>query len=235
MSRRCGSFPKELSVRSARRTRTASSARRRACGGCARSSRSRRRPTRTSLLLGESGTGKELAARAVHQLSQRGRQQFVARNAATLPAGLIDAELFGNAKNYPNPGMPERRGLIGEADGGSLFLDEIGELPVELQAHLLRVLDGDGEYQRLGEGVARRSNFRLIAATNRDPSTLKHDLAARFTARIELPTSRSGARTSRSSRGICSCAPRVRSGDIAKPFIATDAERLRVRRASTGT
>jgi len=139
------------------------------------------------LVLGESGTGKELAARAVHALSVRSKKAFLARNAATLPAGLVDAELFGNAKNYPNPGMPERAGLIGEADGGTLFLDEIGELPSELQAHLLRALDSDGEYQRLGEAQTRRSSFRLVAATNRDPSALKHDFLARFTAQIELP------------------------------------------------
>jgi two-component system nitrogen regulation response regulator GlnG/two-component system response regulator HydG len=140
------------------------------------------------LLLGESGTGKELAARAIHHLSTRTKNAFVARNAATLPSGLIDAELFGNAKNYPNPGMPDRPGLIGEADGGTLFLDEIGELPVELQSHLLRVLDADGEYQRLGDATARRSRLRLIAATNRDASALKHDFAARFTARVEMPS-----------------------------------------------
>jgi two-component system nitrogen regulation response regulator GlnG/two-component system response regulator HydG len=83
--------------------------------------------------------------------------------------------------------MPDRPGLLGQADGGFLFLDEIGELPAELQAHLLRVLDAGGEYQRLGESVVRRSNFRLIAATNRDPSELKPDLLARLTVRVELP------------------------------------------------
>jgi len=140
------------------------------------------------LVLGESGTGKELAAKAIHSLSSRSERPFVARNAATLPAGLVDAELFGNAKNYPNPGMPERAGLVGEADGGTLFLDEIGELPSELQAHLLRVLDSDGEYQRLGEARTRRSTFRLVAATNRDPTALKHDFLARFTAHVELPS-----------------------------------------------
>ena len=140
------------------------------------------------LLHGESGTGKELAARAVHTLSSRSAKPFVSRNAATLPAGLIDAELFGNAKNYPNPGMAERAGLIGEADGGTLFLDEIAEVPVEQQAHLLRVLDSDGEYQRLGEATSRRSDLILVGATNRDLSALKHDVAARFTLRLELPT-----------------------------------------------
>jgi hypothetical protein len=141
-----------------------------------------------SLIVGASGTGKELAARAVHTLSERGKQPFVARNAATLPSGIIDAELFGNMRNYPNPGMPERAGLIAEADGGTLFLDEIGELPSELQAHLLRVLDAGGEYQRLGEPRSRRSNFRLLGATNRDPASLKHDLLARLTGRLTLPS-----------------------------------------------
>ena len=70
------------------------------------------------LLLGESGTGKELAARSLHGLSRQRKGPLVSRNAATLPEGLIDAELFGNVKNYPNPGMPERAGLVGEADGG---------------------------------------------------------------------------------------------------------------------
>jgi transcriptional regulator with AAA-type ATPase domain len=139
------------------------------------------------LVTGASGSGKELAARAIHLLSERAARRFLPRNAAVLPPGLIDAELFGNARNYPNAGMPERAGLIGDADGGTLFLDEIGELPSELQAHLLRVLDSDGEYQRLGETTTRRSNFRLVAATNRDPSALKHDLAARLPARVDVP------------------------------------------------
>src|SRR5262249_47887878 len=99
---------------------------------------------------------------------------------------LLDAELFGHAKNYPNQGMPERLGLIGEADGGTLFLDEFAELPQAHQAHLLRVLDA-GEYQRLGEGRRRTSFFRLIAATNRDPASLKHDVLARLILRIETP------------------------------------------------
>lgn len=138
------------------------------------------------LLLGESGAGKELAARALHALSGR-PGPMMSRNAATLPDSLVDAELFGNAKNYPNPGMPERPGLIGEANGSSLFLDEIGELSQTTQARLLRVLDRGGEYQRLGEATRKYSSFRLIAATNRDPSTLKHDFVARFPARVKLP------------------------------------------------
>jgi DNA-binding NtrC family response regulator len=139
------------------------------------------------LLLGASGSGKELCARAVHALSRRARGAFVARNAATIPHGLADAELFGNMKGYPNPGMPARPGLIGAADGGTLFLDEIGELPHGLQANLLRVLDEGGEYHGLGGSTVKRSDFRLLCATNRDPSSLKHDLEARLVLRFEVP------------------------------------------------
>lgn len=138
------------------------------------------------LLLGASGTGKESVAGAIHRLSTRRDKPMIARNAATFPETLIDAELFGNAKNYPNSGMPERPGLVGEADGSTLFLDEIGELPSSLQAHLLRVLD-QGEYQRLGDSKTRKSDFRLVAATNRPPQHLKHDVLARMKLRVELP------------------------------------------------
>jgi two-component system nitrogen regulation response regulator GlnG/two-component system response regulator HydG len=136
------------------------------------------------LITGASGTGKEKVAHALHDVASS--RPLVARNAATFPEGLIDAELFGNARNYPNPGMPERPGLIGEANGSTLFLDEIGELPAALQAHLLRVLDA-GEYQRLGEGQTRRSTFRLLAATNRPYAALKPDVLARLPLRIEVP------------------------------------------------
>lgn len=138
------------------------------------------------LVLGPSGSGKELVARAAHRLSPRGRRPLVARNAATIPEGLADAELFGNLRNYPNPGTPDRPGLVGEADGSTLFLDELGELPTALQARLLRVLD-EGEYQRLGESTSRRTDLRLIAATNRPADALKHDVLARFSTRIHVP------------------------------------------------
>jgi len=137
------------------------------------------------LILGASGVGKELVARAVHAASDRAGRALCARNAATLPEGIVDAELFGNARNYPNPGVGERAGLIGDADGTSLFLDEFGELAPSAQAHLLRVLDG-GEYQRLGESRMRVSTFRLIAATNRPLSVLKDDVLARLAFRIDV-------------------------------------------------
>jgi two-component system nitrogen regulation response regulator GlnG/two-component system response regulator HydG len=98
------------------------------------------------LLLGETGVGKELAAGAVHAFSPRKRGPMVARNAATIPGTLLDAELFGNAKHYPHANAPERDGMIGGADRGHLMLDEIGELSAEYQAHLLRVLDSRGQY-----------------------------------------------------------------------------------------
>ena len=139
------------------------------------------------LVLGDSGVGKEVAAHAIHGFSSRGPRKLVARSAATIPDTLIDAELFGNVGNYPNPGMRDRPGLIGESNRSTLFLDEIGELPQPLQARLLRVLDSDGEYSRLGEAKSRRADLRLVAATNRGTDELKHDFAARFTLRLEIP------------------------------------------------
>ncbi|HRE89765.1 MAG TPA: sigma 54-interacting transcriptional regulator, partial [Myxococcota bacterium] len=135
------------------------------------------------LIHGPSGAGKELAARAIHGMSSRAHRPLIARNAATFTESLIDAELFGNIRNFPNVGTPERPGLIGEADRSSLFLDEIGELPSHMQAHLLRVIDRDGEYTRLGESKPRKADIRLIAATNRPVESLKHDFAARLTTR----------------------------------------------------
>ena len=134
------------------------------------------------LVFGNSGTGKELVANAIHAMSER-PGPLVARNAATIPEALVDAELFGNMKGYPNPGMPERKGLFGAAHTGTLFLDEFGDLPVSAQSHVLRVLDA-GEYHRLGEDTARRSDFRLVAATNRPESALRADVVARFEFRL---------------------------------------------------
>ncbi|HYQ27036.1 MAG TPA: sigma 54-interacting transcriptional regulator [Polyangiaceae bacterium] len=139
------------------------------------------------LLIGQTGTGKELVAQAIHALSNRSHRPLVARNAAVFPPGLVDAELFGNVLNYPNVGSPERPGLIGQAQGSVLFLDEIGELPHDLQAHLLRVLDSGGEYQRLGEVRARTADVRIIGATARSPEQLRLDFGARFRLRLDVP------------------------------------------------
>ncbi len=138
-----------------------------------------------SLVFGPSGAGKELAVRAIHDRSSRKGARMVSRNASTLPEGLIDAELFGNIRNYPNPGMPARPGLLGEAHGSTLYLDEVGELPHALQAHLLRVLD-NGEYQRLGEARPRVADVRFIGATNRNLGDLKHDFLGRVTHRVRV-------------------------------------------------
>jgi transcriptional regulator with GAF, ATPase, and Fis domain len=139
------------------------------------------------LLLGPSGSGKELAAQCIHRLSSRRARRMIARNAATFPETLVEAELFGSAANYPNQGSPERPGLVGQAEGSTLFLDEIGELPHELQTRLLRLLDEPGEYQRLGDPRPRRANLRVVAATNRPVETLREDVAARFKLRLTLP------------------------------------------------
>ena len=138
-----------------------------------------------ALILGESGAGKELCANAIHRRAGH-ESAFVTRNAATIPESLVEAELFGTAANFPNPGTPARKGLVATANGGTLFLDEIAELAERQQANLLRVLDA-GEYQRLGEDAQRTSRFRLLAATNREPGALKHDFLARFAERVTLP------------------------------------------------
>jgi DNA-binding NtrC family response regulator len=138
------------------------------------------------LLLGESGSGKELCAQAIHAASARSGGTLAARNVATIPTSLLEAELFGQAAGYPNAGSPARKGLFGVADKGSLFLDELGELGAAQQASLLRALDS-GEYQRLGEDHARRSNFRCIGATNRPAEALKADVLARFSERVTAP------------------------------------------------
>ncbi|MCA9610980.1 MAG: sigma-54-dependent Fis family transcriptional regulator [Myxococcales bacterium] len=140
------------------------------------------------LVRGPSGVGKELVARGLHALSARSAGPFVARNAATIPESLMAAELFGSRSGYPNAGAPERSGLIGAAHGGTLFLDEIGELPHTLQAALLRVMDPEGSYQRLGESEVRSADLRVVGATNRPLDALKPDLRARFSLPLEVPS-----------------------------------------------
>ncbi|MEZ4427021.1 MAG: sigma 54-interacting transcriptional regulator [Nannocystaceae bacterium] len=139
-----------------------------------------------ALIHGPSGAGKELVVQAIHARSSRARETLISRNAATIPETLVDAELFGNLRNYPNTGTPARPGLLGEADRSTLFLDEIGELPHAMQAHLLRVMDC-GEYQRLGDARVLTTTARIIGATNRDLAELKHDFLARFIHRVAVP------------------------------------------------
>ena len=119
------------------------------------------------LILGETGTGKELVARAIHGLSPRKHRALVKVNCAALPATLIESELFGHEKGAFTGSHSTHLGRFEVADGATLFLDEIGELPLELQPKLLRVIQ-DGEFERLGSSRTARVNVRIIAATNRN-------------------------------------------------------------------
>ena len=121
----------------------------------------------TVLLLGETGSGKELIARSVHGLSSRRDNNFIKLNCAAVPAGLLESELFGHEKGAFTGAVNQKVGRIELADKGTIFLDEIGELPIELQPKLLRVLQ-DREFERLGGIHTLRVDVRIIAATNRD-------------------------------------------------------------------
>ena len=121
----------------------------------------------TVLILGESGTGKELLARAVHSTSPRSHRPLVKVNCATLPTNLIESELFGHEKGAFTGALSRKIGRFELGDGGTIFLDEIGDLPTESQAKLLRILQ-EGEFERLGNPRTMKVNVRVIAATNRD-------------------------------------------------------------------
>ena len=151
-------------------------------------------PTDSTVLLhGETGTGKELIARAIHNLSSRRDRTFVRMNCAAIPSGLLESELFGHEKGAFTGALIQRKGRFELADGGSLFLDEIGDISLELQPKLLRAVQ-EQEFERLGSTRTIQVNVRLIAATHRDLGAMikeekfREDLFYRFNVfPIEIP------------------------------------------------
>jgi len=121
----------------------------------------------TVLLLGETGTGKELIARAIHNCSRRKERAFVKLNCAAIPSGLLESELFGHERGAFTGAITQKIGRVEVADQGSLFLDEIGDIPLELQPKLLRVLQ-EREFERLGSTRTKKIDVRIVAATHRD-------------------------------------------------------------------
>jgi transcriptional regulator with PAS, ATPase and Fis domain len=151
------------------------------------------------LIVGESGTGKEMIARAIHQQSTRVEKSFIPLNCAAIPETLLESELFGHVRGAFTDARKDRRGLFQAANGGVLFLDEISEMPLSLQAKLLRVIE-DKEVRPLGADYAEKVDTRLVSACNRDPERLvqeghfRQDLYYRLNViRIDLPPLRERA------------------------------------------
>lgn len=148
------------------------------------------------LVSGENGVGKEVFHKILHNLSPRRYKKCIAVNCGGLPEGTIDSELFGHVKGAYTGALSDRKGYFEEADGGTIFLDEIGELPMATQARLLRVIE-TGEYYRMGSGEVRKTDVRIVAATNVDlhkaiaKGTFREDLYYRLsTITINVPSLR---------------------------------------------
>lgn len=148
------------------------------------------------LIVGESGTGKETFPKIIHQYSIRKHQQYIAVNCGAIPEGTIDSELFGHEKGAFTGAIDSRKGYFEVADGGTIFLDEVGELPLSTQVRLLRILE-TGEYIKVGSSKVQKTNVRVVAATNMDLSQaiksgkFREDLYYRLnTVPIKLPALR---------------------------------------------
>ena len=148
----------------------------------------------TVLVTGPSGSGKEMAAKAIHKNSKRKFESLVVVNCAAIPSGIIESELFGHKKGSFTGAIEDKKGYFEQADKGSIFLDEIGELPKETQAKLLRVIES-GEFMRVGESKTQKVDVRIIAATNRDlfkevsNNNFREDLYFRIkTINIKVPS-----------------------------------------------
>ena len=123
-------------------------------------------PTDISVLVtGESGVGKEVVPKIIHALSHRKHSKYIAVNCGAIPEGTIDSELFGHEKGAFTGATQTRSGYFEEADGGTIFLDEVGELPLTTQVRLLRVLE-NGEFLKVGSSAVQKTNVRIVAATN---------------------------------------------------------------------
>lgn len=186
----------------------------------------------TVLIMGETGTGKELVARAIHAASRRRERPLVIVNCAAIPATLIESELFGHEPGAFTGATKKRDGRFALADNGSIFLDEVGELPLELQAKLLRVLQ-EGEFDPVGSSRTRKVDVRVLVATNRDlaasvkQGTFREDLYYRLNVfPIQLPSLRERGDDVVRLASVFAQRFAAKMGRTIAPLTATDARRL---------